>query len=77
MGDGYILDGMGHTITMTPGDDGKITISGNVRDVYITDGTNTIYIDKDGKIYSIDPDTGEKTATGDTLTSNSTIQLKS
>ena len=63
MDEDYVLDGMGHTITMTPDSRGDINIS-NVRDVYITDGTTTIYIDPDGNIFRVDLDTGVRTSMG-------------
>lgn len=53
--DGYILDGMGHTITMKPDESGNIRVK-NVRDIYIKYGNKTIYIDKDGNIYTVDSD---------------------
>ena len=57
--DGYILDGQGHTITMKTnrGSNGDWLGSqtyfnvGPVRDVWFTDGTNTIYIDKEGYVW--------------------------
>lgn len=58
----YIIDGMGHTITMktNPNNTGYVTGPyfniGPVRDVYLTDGTNTIYIDKQGYVWIADPD---------------------
>lgn len=58
----YIIDGMGHTITMktNPSNTGYVTGPyfniGPVRDVYLTDGTNTIYIDKQGYVWIADPD---------------------
>lgn len=57
--DGYILDGQGHTITLKTnrGSNGDWSGSqtyfnvGPVRDVWFTDGTNTIYIDKEGYVW--------------------------
>ena len=46
IGEDYVLDGMGHTITMSS-TNGIVTI-GNMRDVYITDGKNTIYLIRKG-----------------------------
>lgn len=40
----YMIDGMGHTITMGSS---PVTV-GAMRDVYLTDGTNIVYIDNDG-----------------------------
>ena len=61
---GYILDGMGHTITLKSnyGHNSDFDYStyfnvGPVRNVYLTDGTNTIYIDSDGYVWIADPDT--------------------
>lgn len=55
MPDGDVLDGMGHTIKLTPNRSGNIEVT-NVRDVYITDGTNTIFIDKEGNVFKVDSD---------------------
>lgn len=60
----YILDGQGHTITMKTnwGSNGDFKYSqtyfnvGPVRDVWFTDGTNTIYIDKEGYVWIKDED---------------------
>ena len=62
--DGYILDGMGHTIMMKTnrgynGDFGSTQTYfniGPVRNVYLTDGNNTIYIDNDGFVWIKDPE---------------------
>lgn len=51
VGPGYIFNGMGHLLTMKSSSN-KITI-GDVRDIYITDGKTTIYIDADGVIWSM------------------------
>ena len=57
---GYIVDGMGHTITLkTNGNNtnyvkGPYFNIGPVRDVWLTDGTNTIYIDADGYVWIYD-----------------------
>ena len=57
-----ILDGMGHTITMKTNSNNTSYVTGPyfnigpVRDVYLTDGTNTIYIDKQGYVWIADPD---------------------
>ena len=56
---GYVVDGMGHTITLKSnrGSNGDFTYTqtyfnvGAVRDVWLTDGTNTIYIDKQGYVW--------------------------
>ena len=60
----YILDGMGHIIRMSPNGYGYIWVD-NVRDIYITDGTNIIYIGNDNKVYKVDPVTFEKKYTGE------------
>lgn len=53
----YILNGMGHTITMKS-NTGSVFGSGHryfnigpVRDVWLTDGANTIYIDEEGYVW--------------------------
>ena len=51
VGKGYIVNGMGHLITMKSSSN-RVTV-GNVRDVYISDGNTTIYIDKEGNIWSL------------------------
>lgn len=72
--DDYMLDGMGHTIT---GSSSSITVSPNIRDVYfqysygstsVGSGQTTyyyfvIYIDNDGNIWKVNPDTYERNAT--------------
>ena len=64
MPEGDVLDGMGHTITLSPDSSGNVYLQ-NIRDIYITDGTNTIYIDKEGNIYKVDSEgkRGEKIGT--------------
>ena len=60
--DGYVVDGMGHTITLKSnrGSNGDFGYTqtyfnvGPVRDVWLTDGTNTIYIDRDGYVWIYD-----------------------
>lgn len=60
--DGYVVDGMGHTITLKSnrgynGDFGSTQTYfnvGAVRDVWLTDGTNTIYIDREGYVWIYD-----------------------
>ena len=64
----YILDGLGHTITMKT-NTGNYWGTGNkpyfntgpVRDIYFTDpnGNNTIYIDKEGFVWVTDQTTGK------------------
>ena len=51
------LDGMGHTINMKS-QNSNVYLK-NVRDIYITDGTNTIYIDSEGYVHTINPETGK------------------
>ena len=60
--DPYVIDGQGHMITMTPLN-GNIWVE-NVRNVYITDGKNIIFIDEDGSIFKVDPETFEMTYKG-------------
>lgn len=72
----YILDGLGHTITMKT-NTGNYWNSGNkpyfntgpVRDIYFTDpnGNNTIYIDKDGYVWVTDKETGQLVQTKNQL----------
>ena len=58
----YILDGMGHTITLKSNRGSNVDFGstqiyfniGQVVDVWITDGTNTIYVDKDGYVWIYD-----------------------
>lgn len=51
------LDGMGHTVSMKSNNN-NVTLK-NVRDIYITDGTNTIYIDPDGYVWRQDKESGK------------------
>ena len=51
----YILNGMGHTVKMGA----KTVTIGEMRDIYLTDGTNTIYIDSEGYICKYDSETYE------------------
>lgn len=67
----YTVNGMGHTITVTPDRNGNIYLQ-NVKDIYITDGTNTIYIDPEGKIFTVSidgtlSDTGKQLNPGDII----------
>lgn len=72
----YILDGLGHTITMKT-NTGNYWNSGNkpyfntgpVRDIYFTDpnGNNTIYIDKDGYVWVTNKETGQLEKTDNQL----------
>lgn len=63
--DGYVIDGMGHTVTMStngpnqPDHQGQRYFNvGPVRDIYLTDGTYTIYIDPDGWVCILNEATG-------------------
>lgn len=63
--DGYVIDGMGHTVTMStngpnqPGHEGQRYFNvGPVRDIYLTDGTYTIYIDPEGWVCILNEATG-------------------
>ena len=68
-GDGYLLDGRGHTVNFS-GSTGIVTI-GNVRDVYLRwyyysspNGYECIvYVDKAGNVWLVDPVTFEQTPT--------------
>ena len=70
----YILDGMGHTITMKSNGNNTSYVSapyfnvGPVRDVYLTDGTNTIYIDINGYVWIYDHDVHNYVWTDNQLT---------
>lgn len=60
----YILDGMGYTISFAePSSYGheehKTFTIGNMRDVYITNGTVTVYIDPEGWVCRMDEETGK------------------
>lgn len=62
---GYVIDGMGHTVTMStngPNNEGhqgqRYFNVGPVRDIYLTDGTYTIYIDPEGWVCVLDETTG-------------------
>ncbi|MCH5226242.1 MAG: fimbrillin family protein [Muribaculaceae bacterium] len=47
--DGYILDGLGHLVTI-PEDSEEVNLK-NVRDIYISNGENTIWVDENGTIW--------------------------
>ncbi|MCH5224582.1 MAG: hypothetical protein J1D77_01235 [Muribaculaceae bacterium] len=71
--EGYMLDGQGHTIFLEkthsgvfPDRDPYVNI-GPSRDIYISNGTYTIYIDTDGNVWKLDPDTQTYQATGYSL----------
>lgn len=59
----YILNGMGHIITMKSNSNSGVFSGsryfniGPARDVYLTDGENSIYIDEAGYVWVIDPAT--------------------
>lgn len=73
LAEGYTLDGLGHTIRM---DSSPVKI-GRMRDVYLTDGKNIIYIDNDGNVFTVDPNTYDRTEKGRLGEGNSfTIDLK-
>lgn len=63
--DPYILDGLGHLFTL-PEDTTEFTVQ-NVRNAYFTNGTDIIYIDADGNIYTVDPVSFQATPTGSSL----------
>ncbi|MCH5224868.1 MAG: hypothetical protein J1D77_02670 [Muribaculaceae bacterium] len=65
MGVEHVTNGMGYTVTFENTYGGKVRIS-KIYDVYLTDGNNTIYIDKDFKIYTVDKN-GNETFTGKIL----------
>ena len=47
--DDYVLDGLGHLVTV-PDKYDNIAVS-NVRDIYLSNGTNTLWIDEDGNVW--------------------------
>ena len=53
IGKDYVLDGMGHTITMKSS---PVTV-GAMRDVYLTDGQNTVWIDAEGTVWTFNSST--------------------
>lgn len=59
----YVVNGRGHLLNMKSSSN-KVTV-GEMRDIFISDGTNTIYIDTDGKIYTVTD--GVLKATGSSL----------
>ena len=63
--DGYVIDGMGHTVTMSTNGPNNADHQnqryfnvGPVRDIYLTDGTYTIYIDPEGWVCILNESTG-------------------
>lgn len=75
---GYIIDGMGHTVTLktntgaywgAEGTSNYFNIGGICRDIYFSDenGNNTIYIDPEGYIWVTDSVTGMLTITDNRL----------
>lgn len=78
--DGFILDGMGYTLTFQPpgNDPNAHTITvGKMRDIYLTDGTYTVYVDSQGCVWVLNLATGNYDMTEQKLdkTSNK-IDLK-
>lgn len=57
-----ILDGTGHTVTIRNSSETEAHV-GCCRNIYITNGTSTIYIDEDFNIFLVDQDTMELTPT--------------
>ena len=72
---GYVVDGMGHTITLKTNrgsnNDFNSTQTyfnvGPVRDVWLTDGTNTIYIDREGYVWIYDAEKQDYVRTNNKL----------
>lgn len=71
---GYVLDGQGHTIFLNkthsgvfPNGDPYVNI-GPCRNLYISNGTYTIYIDNDGNVWTLDPETQSYLPTSYSLT---------
>ena len=75
---GYIIDGMGHTVTLKTntgaywegeGTSNYFNVGGLCRDIYFSDenGNNTIYIDPDGYVWITDSVTGLLTRTDNQL----------
>ena len=71
--EGYVVDGKGHTITMKSS---PVTV-GAMRDVYLTDGQNTVWIDAKGTVWTFNSSTKkfEKTAYSISGKNSSTIHL--
>ena len=71
--EGYVLDGQGHTIFLNKthsgvfGSDPYVNI-GPCRNVYISNGTYTIYVDYDGNVWTLNADTQEYVPSGYSLT---------
>lgn len=56
--DPYVVDGGGHLITLTGGNQTIIYIE-NYRNIYISQGDHLLYIDSDGNVFLLDPETFE------------------
>lgn len=55
----YVIDGMGHTVKLTPrttGNNPHTVRIGPCRDIFITDGEYTVYIDEEGNIFQVNED---------------------
>lgn len=73
----YVLDGMGYTLTFTNTSTVDPTpyeffLIGDVRDLYVSNGIVTIYIDSEGYICRMDEETGKYVRTEEHWTSNET-----
>lgn len=62
VGDGYVADGKGHLLKMKSSSN-QVSV-GPVRDIYITDGTNTVYIDENGYVYTVKNGVISETSSG-------------
>lgn len=74
----YILDGMGYTLTFvntstTDKTPYKYCYIANARDIYLSNGIDTVYIDRDGYVWRIDKETGEYVITSERVTANNTV----
>ena len=71
----YIIDGMGYTLTFTNTSTTNPTpyeyfYIGDVRDLYVTNGIYTVYIDKDGYVWRMNEETGKFEYTDEKVTPN-------
>lgn len=71
--DGFVIDGMGHQVFMKSNNGIAATQYvkyfnvGPVRDIYLTDGVDSIYIDPDGFVWTFNKETGEYVNSGNQL----------
>lgn len=63
IGPGYVLNGMGYTLEFNPSSETSSITIGNMVDIYLKLGENTIYIDENGYIFQYDPSTNKYSTT--------------